>query len=393
MLRQREWFAARRLTGIRKVEVIFLQNAHVVSQCFQTSVFLILIAISSLMIGCSKHDTLNQSTEVWNAFVGAIKAGDWTKARGMYTAESRPYFELSRFERRALQQSTFSVIKEEQETSYIRLQVLRESDGNQVGNFYYLVDVNGQLRFQYPFILFATHWSVEKSEHFVYHYAPSVDLLYRDSVTGSDAIDTVATEDFIDQFQGLTGIPVMSRIDYYLCASQFEVERLSGIKGARWASFGPCIIAERPCEFAEVATALLRQDDTTMPFLQFGLIGYADLQRARSCDSTFSSKNLQYTLSEAFRRLSPDSARTIISLQVNDLPYIARQSRVQQYYVATAVVDGLVQSRGVEKFQELWEFSHTLESLEASFRQLYGLSLVEYILNLRKTFTAAEQGK
>jgi len=348
-------------------------------------VALAILAILSIVIGCSSHQEQSEAVKTWDAFVQAVRRGDLSSARGLLASESQAHFSFDSTVQQDYLNSHFTVVKTETIRDYVELQVLKEKEGKQTALFKYVVKQGGQSLLQYPFILFAKAWPTVISHHFALHALETPASLYADTLTDTITPDTSVMERYYSTLTDLTGLQAERKIDYYFCQDATQAELLSGRLNFSWGSSGMVVISTKRYDFGEITRAFLSSQKTkTIDALHEGLVGYGEYQRVlhNSPDSD-ALEACDRTIAEHIENLGPHPVTVMIDSAVN---HPVRLQSADFYYGSTGMVRWLIENGRAGSFRHLYSDAANKGAFISELQECYGKDLRSFESALQEKY-------
>ncbi len=312
-------------------------------------------------------------------FVDAVKASDTAAVREMYAPESQPYCGPSESLVRRFWAGTIGIDTVTEHDGHLRVDAGDKLEPAGISLTFYLVERDDGLRFQFPFILFASDWPVKSSAHFRYHVDPALP--------DSAAIDTTAFESLMARIDSLTGLSPQHPFDYYLCADTATARSLVGIDSNASGEFGWCVVSPPPPMSAVFPRLLLTSRPARFDFLDNGVVRFA-VRARKTADTTGDSGDLPDSIMvRLLNEVTPDTLdvllwNDVLGLGLGGIVYFAKQMIVGMETVTYLVADG-----GDARFRDLYRRSTDADSFKAALQDVYGLTPAALLDRLRAKYS------
>jgi hypothetical protein len=342
------------------------------------------IFLTIILNSCGMDKATKEAAKVWEDYVEALKAGKEEVAKSFFTKESQAYFsEPDSQELDYWKDSKFTIIKEKNYDSFVKLQVLAEKDNRQFAVFRYLVKQDSKYLLQYPFLIFAKEWPVMETQHFIVHSQSFYPRDFLEANEDTIAINPMVLEEFYAKIKNLIGIDYPKRIDYYLCQKEDQAELLAGVRQITRTFRGSAVISIHRYDFATITDALTYTQKRPIDLLYYGIWGYAELQSMRVEKIDTDAVNFPIA-----KRLEKWGKRPILSLleRQKTKDESERQRVYDIFIVGGALIDYLIEKFGADKFRALYQNSWTCQEFENQILVVYNTNLVSLERELNKKY-------
>ncbi len=340
---------------------------------------LVIGAILCLVIAaCTGDKVTPEIAGLWDQYVSAMGSADTAAVQALYAPESRPYVRLTPDRLALFDTARFTPLKAQRLDSYTLLTVAIDQPSGMDTADYYLVRQDDSLRFQLPLVLFAGKWPTVQLGNFRLHSDPARP--------DTSQIDMLRYARFLVRIDSLTGDTLQQPVDYFLCNDSAQVAELLGTNDRPWGTVGSAVVTAKQYEFAEMARAALLQRPVRYAFLHEGLVGFGEWERMRFYKQSIFQKNSRETIGKYLAQVTPDTLQLLLSWDPYQKAASDKRITTMQYFVATAVVNDLLEREDDARFRTLYQRSTDAASFSKAVKELYHLTPEQLIVELDEKY-------